>query len=130
MRWSIYLVYTLPMSNVWHKIICKRFSWKNKGIFDWYLSKLLKICLLSQPLGYFYKYTTKGVICIVVHHMLRLWAIISSSKCFNLFFQMMNDIDELLFHCCAKSHDILAFVLSDHHYHGITNNNSSLRKSK
>ncbi len=53
-RWSIYLPclyltyeWCLAQNNFAKGLVQK------KGSFDWYLSKLLKICLLSQPLGLF-----------------------------------------------------------------------------
>jgi hypothetical protein len=42
--WFVYssLLDTVDMTDVWHNIICKKISWKNKTIY-WYSSKHLKI---------------------------------------------------------------------------------------
>jgi len=40
-----------------------------KNLFFLYLPKLLKIEL---PLGYYYKYTTQGVLCILIPQLLKL----------------------------------------------------------
>jgi hypothetical protein len=55
---------------------------KKKENFDWYLSKLLRIKLstcetlfIIPNIGYYYKYTTKGVLCIVILQMLKFWKI-------------------------------------------------------
>ncbi len=60
----------------------------NKGWWVLMLTKILEIQKLS----------------LLVH---QFFALISSLKCFNLFFQMKNYLDELLLHCCTKLHDIL-----------------------
>ncbi len=62
------MVITIPIIDIWLKIIHKKSSWK-KGRFCWYLlkywelnSQILKNYLLSQLLDYYYKYThTKKV---------------------------------------------------------------------
>jgi hypothetical protein len=37
--------------------------------------QLVKNCLLSQQLSYCYKYTTKGVFCILIPQLLKFWKI-------------------------------------------------------
>jgi len=72
---------------VQHKIISKRSSWKNKETFIdicqncWESNSLSQpekntIYWLSQPFSYYYKYTTKVELCIVVvPFMLKFWKI-------------------------------------------------------
>ncbi len=35
----------------------------------------MKICLLFQPLGYYYKYTTQGVFYIFIFQLSKIWEI-------------------------------------------------------
>jgi len=63
----------VPTSNVWHKIILKKSSWKKRlkiYIFD----EIFDNCLLSQPLlAYGHKYTTEGIFCILIHQIVEYW---------------------------------------------------------
>jgi len=62
------LLDTIHMTDVWHNIICKTFSWKKKTIY-WYLSKHLKIELNWVTS---YKYTIQGVtLCILIPQLLK-----------------------------------------------------------
>jgi len=47
--------------------ICQN-NWKSN-------SQLVKSYLLSQPLGYYYKYKIEGVFCIVIFQLLKIWKI-------------------------------------------------------
>jgi len=72
---------TVPTSYVQHKIIHKSSSWKRGEIllmfvqivenqFENQTPNLWKTMYpLSQKLGYYYKYITKGALCVVVPHM-------------------------------------------------------------
>jgi hypothetical protein len=52
----------IPPTDVWHKTISKRFSWKKKGKKKyWYLSKLINCWKNQTPLGYYNKYTIQKV---------------------------------------------------------------------
>jgi len=76
---------SIPRTNVWHKIISKRSSWK-KGIFYWdqFLKIELSSCeklftvptiqLVGDPNPY-YKYTTQVVLCILIPQLLKIWKI-------------------------------------------------------
>jgi hypothetical protein len=73
----------IPTTNFSHKIICKRSSWKKMENFVdncwncWQLnSQLVQNYLLSQPLDYYYKYTTKNKFCIFISQMLKSWKFI------------------------------------------------------
>jgi hypothetical protein len=61
---------TDEMTDVWHNIICKTFSWKKKTIY-WYSSKHLKIELNWVTS---YKYTIQGVtLRILIPQLLKFW---------------------------------------------------------
>jgi hypothetical protein len=68
---------TVPTSYVQHKIIHKSSSWKRGEILLMFVQivenqtpNLWKTMYpLSQKLGYYYKYITKGALCVVVPHM-------------------------------------------------------------
>jgi hypothetical protein len=60
----------VPMTNVWHKILNKRSSWK-KII----LLMFVKIVENWKPLSYYYKCTTQNVFCILIAQLLRFWKI-------------------------------------------------------
>ncbi len=59
------------MTDVWHKIICKIFSPKKEKK----LVTFFKIVENQTPLGYNYKYTIQGGLCIAIPQLLKIWKI-------------------------------------------------------
>jgi hypothetical protein len=65
--------------------------------------QLVKIYLLFQPLSYYYKYTTKGILCLVVPPMLKFWKI----KIWNCLTTFSKINKYLAKKCWTHIHDIL-----------------------
>jgi hypothetical protein len=76
------------------KKIHERSSQKNEKNSDicqnsWKLnSQLVKSCLLSQPLGYYYKLKIEGVFCIISLQLLKIW----DWNYWSLFFKMNTNL--------------------------------------
>jgi hypothetical protein len=61
------------MTDVRHKIIGKRSSWKKEKIVLIFVEIFEKEKKKKIPLGYYYKYMTQDVICILIPQMLKIW---------------------------------------------------------
>ncbi len=63
------------MIDVWHKIICKRSKAKKRKNLLIFV-KIIKnqfFIIIPTMLGYYYKYRTKGVFCMLGFQLLKKW---------------------------------------------------------